>query len=129
MTVLVQEFERVKGNGSVDRMMALAGELGLTEADLAHLPHQFAAEIAEGCIWDGEQHGVVDDADWHAIFRAEADIAVAAGLEGIVAYLLCQFWEEGVENILHHPQLSSDMSPEDVARRVRLKLRADATFL
>lgn len=126
---MIQDLARVRENGSLDRMMALAGELGLAEADLVHLPHQLAAEIAEGCIWDGEQHGVVDDKDWHEAFRAEADIAVAAGLEGVIAYLLCQFWEEGVENILHHPQLSSDMSPEDVARRVRLELRADATFL
>ena len=110
------------------RMMALAGELGLTEADLAHLPHQIASEIAEGCIWDGEQHGVENDPDWHAIFRAEADTAVAMGLQGIIAYLLCQFWEESGERVLRNPP-NADQSPDEVARRVRLRLRADATFL
>lgn len=122
---MIQDLARVRGNGSLDRMMALAGELGLAEADLAHLPHQLAAEIAEGCIWEGEQHGVVDDADWHAIFRAEADIAVAAGLEGITSYLLCQFWEQHVEGILRNPP-HNNLPPDEVARRVQLKLRADA---
>jgi hypothetical protein len=62
------------------------------------------------------------------VFRAEADIALITGLEGIVAYLLCQFYEETVEKILRQPQVNAGMPPEEVAKRTWLMLRADATF-
>lgn len=133
--MLIQSLERVRADGSVDRMMALADKLGIVEADVAHLPHQIAAEIAEGCIWDEELWARYDkreyqpDKDWHAKFAAEADIATITGLEGIVAYLLCQLWEESVAKLLHRPHRTAGVSPEEAARRMRLKLWADATFL
>ncbi|NUW45521.1 hypothetical protein [Nonomuraea rhodomycinica] len=125
---LIQNLERVRGAGCVDRMMALASELGLTVAQVAHMPHQIAAEIAEGCIWYEDAHGLGHKRDWHEHFRYEADIATAAGLEGIVAYLLTQFWEESVARILRRPHRTAHLTPEEVARRTRLKLWADATF-
>lgn len=126
--MMIQELERVQGNGSVDRMMALASDLNLAEADVAHLPHQFAAEETEGCIWYEDHNRLSHAHDWHALFGAEADIALATGLQGIVSYLLCKFWEDSVEEILREPRRSAELSPGEVARRVRLNLWADATF-
>lgn len=129
----IQTLERTYGNGdldrSLDRMMALAAELGLTEADVAHMPHQIAAEIAEGLVWYEEHNQLSRASDWHGIYRAEADIAATTGLEGIVAYLLAKFWwEQTVEKILQRSHRSAGVSPEEAARRTRLKLWADATF-
>lgn len=129
----IQALERTYGNGdldrSLDRMMALAAELGLTEADVAHMPHQIAAEIAEGLVWYEDHNQLSRASDWHGIYRTEADIAVTTGLEGIVAYLLHTFWwEETVEKILRRPQRTADVPPEEMAKRTRLKLWADATF-
>ncbi|WP_433519026.1 hypothetical protein ACQP2T_28015 [Nonomuraea sp. CA-143628] len=124
-----QGLARVHGNGSVERMLELAGKLGLTEADIAHMPHQIAAEIAEGLLWYEDHNRLSHARDWHSIYRAEADIAATTGLEGIVAYLLHTFWwEETVEKILRRSQRTAGVSPEEMARRMRLKLGADATF-
>jgi hypothetical protein len=117
-------------------MMALATELGLTEADLKHWPRHIAAEVAEGCHWDQEHWALYDkreykpeeSPDWHAIFRVEADRALAGGLEGIVIYLLGNFWEKSVEKFLRDPAREAHLTPEEVAKRYRLKMRADATF-
>ncbi|GAA3172332.1 hypothetical protein [Nonomuraea roseoviolacea] len=125
---LIHDLERVRGTGCVERMMALASELGLTAADVVHMPHQIAAEIAEGCIWYEDAHGLGHKRDWHEHFRYGADVATAAGLEGIVAYLLTQFWEESVAAILRRPDRTAHLTPEEVAQRTRLKLWADATF-
>ncbi|MFI7468675.1 hypothetical protein [Nonomuraea sp. NPDC049646] len=125
---LIYDLERVQSNGSVARMMALAAELGLAEADVAHMPHQVAAEVAEGCVWDEERWARYDqreykpDRDWHAVFAAEADIATVTGLEGIVSYLLTHFSEESVERILRQPRRTVHLSPQEMARQQRLKL-------
>ncbi|MEV0993397.1 hypothetical protein [Nonomuraea sp. NPDC050202] len=110
-------------------MTALATELGLTEADVAHMPHQIAAEKAEGLLWYEDHNQLSRSRDWHAEYRAEADIAVTTGLEGIIAYLLHSFWwEETVEKILRRSHRTAGVSPEEVARQTRLKLWADTTF-
>lgn len=119
--------------GCIDRMMALADKLQLTADDLRHLPHHIAAEIAEGCRWDGEywarQEGrQYTEEDWHATFQAEADMALAGGLEGIITYLLSNLWEASVANFLHNPTRDAHLTSEQVARRYRLALLADATF-
>jgi hypothetical protein len=91
-----------KLNGSLDRMMILAGELELTAGDLRDLPHQLAAANAEDCIQDECAHGREPGQDWHAVFRPEADDAVAGGLEGLIAYLLGHLYETTVADMLRH---------------------------
>jgi hypothetical protein len=115
-------------------MLKLAKELGLTVDDLSHWPHHIAAELAEGCYWDEECWALYDkreyspSEDWHAHFKAEADIALAGGLEGVITYLLSNFWEKSVEKFLRNPAENADLTPEQMARRSRLYLWADATF-
>ncbi|MGV9386077.1 MazG-like family protein [Nonomuraea sp. NPDC003707] len=98
----LRNLAKARLNGSLDRMMTLAGELDITAGDLRDLPHQIAAEIAEGCIQDERSHGHEVSRDWHAVFRAEADEAVTGGLEGLIAYLLGNFYEADVADTLRH---------------------------
>lgn len=120
--------------GGLKRMLDLVAMLGLTYDDLKHHPHHIAAGMAEGCLWDEEFYAYYGRCElkpgegWHAAFRAQADQALAAGLNGILAYLLANLWESGVEGILRNPGENADLSPEQVAERYRLMLRADATF-
>lgn len=121
--------------GCVARMLALAAELALALEDVKHWPHHIAAELAEGCIWDEECWARYDNRtfngpsqDWHESFRPEADIALAGGLEGVLTYLLANLWESSVEKYLRDPKQDAHLTPEQMARRYRLFLWAEATF-
>ncbi|GAA2803437.1 hypothetical protein [Nonomuraea dietziae] len=103
MQTQTDNLTQARLNGSLDWMMTLASELGLTAEDLRLLPHQIAVEIAEGCIQNERSRGYVGPSpDWHALFRSEANEVMTGGLEGLIAYLLGQFYEVAAADMLRH---------------------------